>query len=176
MKPTSDEIVARFKTWYEHEMPRLFNYVSYQVRDRETAEELTAVICERALTRLHQYDPDRGALNAWMFSIARNVIRNHHRKRRCNPETLALDAFSDVQARGDSLEAIYEKSEAFRQAVCHLSYLPELEQEIVALRYGAGLSNREVAHIIGLTPNHVGVLLHRALKKLRQAMLIVEEP
>ncbi len=65
--------------------------------------------------------------------------------------------------------------EVFRQAVLSLHHLDEQEQEVIALRYGAELSNQEIAEVMGLSPNHVGVLLHRTLKKLRQAMQIEEE-
>ena len=45
--------------------------------------------------------------------------------------------------------------------------LPDREQEIVALKFGFGLGNNEIAKVMKLKPNHVGVLLHRALYTLR---------
>ncbi len=167
--------LMRLKAWYEREMPRLFNYVSYRVGDETVAEDLTAAICERALTRLHQYNPDRGELGAWMYGIAHNMLRNHYRSIQRNPAPLSLDSLPDVEVEDDSPEAIYETSEAFRQIVVHLHQLPEIEQEVIALRHGAGLSYQEIAQVTGLTINHVGVALHRALEKLRQAVLSNEE-
>lgn len=156
-------------------MPRLFDYVSYRVRDKATAEELTAAICERALIRLHQYDPDRGTFYAWIFGIAHNMIWDYYQQMRRRPTVLALDDLPDVQVESESPEEIYEIREVFRRVMRHLHRLSDAEQEVMALCYGAGLSNVEIARITELTPNHVGVLRHRALKKLRQAVPYGEE-
>ena len=52
--------------------------------------------------------------------------------------------------------------------------LSERDQEIVALKFGFGLGNSEIAKVMHLNPNHVGVLLHRALHLLRQSLEQVE--
>ena len=44
------------------------------------------------------------------------------------------------------------------------------DQEILSLRYGAGLDNGEIAESLGITPNAVAVRLHRALKRLKEAV------
>ncbi len=171
MTSPDEELLARFEAWYKREALRLFNYVSYRVPDKATAEELTAVICERALTRLHQYDPDRGVLDAWMFGIARNEVRNYYRSASQTSELMALDALPEVQAKDHSPEEICEMAETFKQIIHHLQRLPDVEQEVVALRYGAGLTNTEIAQVTGLTTNYVNVAIHRALRKLRQVIL-----
>ncbi len=48
--------------------------------------------------------------------------------------------------------------------------LPERDQEVLALKFGADLANQEIAQMMGLKPTHVGVLLHRAVRKLRLAV------
>ena len=82
---TDGEILDLFELWYEREMPRLFRYVYYRVGDNGLAEELTATVCERALSRLHQYDSERGEFKAWMFGIARNEINYHLRSQMSKP-------------------------------------------------------------------------------------------
>lgn len=165
-----------FETWYEREMPRLFNYVSYLVRDRAIAEDLTAAICERALTRLHHYDPRKGTLDAWMFTIARNTVKNHFRSAQRNPQADYLGMMSEVRSSAPDPEEAAEIEEVFRQIASSLHQLSEQEQEVVALRFGADLSNLAIAEIMQLTPNHVSVLLHRALNKLHQALIMEEVP
>ena len=46
--------------------------------------------------------------------------------------------------------------------------LSERERDLIALKYGAGLNNREVATIMGLSESNVGTVLHRTVKQLRQ--------
>jgi RNA polymerase sigma factor (sigma-70 family) len=162
--------MALFETWYVAEMPRLFRYVMYRVRDQAAAEELTAAVCEEALKHLHRYQPGRGDLNGWMFGIAHNVLKQHFRSQARRGISVPLELFHTLHAPGRSPEQAVELIEVFRQAVRGLRHLPDQEQEVVALRYGAELSNQEIAEVMGLNPNHVGVLLHRALKKLRQTL------
>ncbi len=44
------------------------------------------------------------------------------------------------------------------------------DQEILSLRYGAGLDNSEIASSLDVSPNAVAVRLHRALKRLKEAV------
>jgi RNA polymerase sigma-70 factor (ECF subfamily) len=156
--------------WYSKEMPRLFNYVAYLVKDRALAEDLTAAICEKALERLHQYDARRGTLDAWMFAIARNSVRNYWRDQQRGMLGTSLELLPQVQAQGGSPEEIAEAADLFRQIVTHLDELTEQEQEVIALKYGADVSHADIAKVLGLTANHVGVIAHRALQKLRNRL------
>ncbi|MGH7136234.1 MAG: RNA polymerase sigma factor, partial [Pirellulales bacterium] len=52
-----------------------------------------------------------------------------------------------------------------------VSRLPENQQEVVRLKFQAGLSYREIAAVTGLSVTNVGYLLHVALKKVRGEML-----
>lgn len=162
--------LALFEEWYAADVPRLFNYVAYLVRDRAAAEDLTAAVCERALVRLHQYDAGRGSLDAWMFAIARNAIRNYWRDRQTRPAAASLEMLPEIHGRGGSPEEIAERAESFRAVLAQMSQLSEQEQEVVAMRFGADVSNVDIAKVLGITPTHVGVILHRALKKLREAL------
>lgn len=175
MKTRHRKTLTRFMAWCEHDMPRLFNYVSYQVKDQSAAEELTSQICERALTHLHLYDPGKGTLNTWIFAIARNTIHNYRRSLSRRPTPVSLDALPEIQADGQSVEEAVAIGEAFKAVIGQLDRLPEREQEVIALRYGAGLSNQEIAGLTGLNAAHVGVVLHRALKKLRVALIAETE-
>lgn len=51
-QPASHTVLDLFELWYEQEMPHLFNYVCYRVRDEALAEEITSTVCEQALVHL----------------------------------------------------------------------------------------------------------------------------
>jgi len=59
---------------YEQYLPRIFQYVSYRVGDRTTAEDLTSDIFNKALTNFTKYDSRKAAFSTWVFSIARNTL------------------------------------------------------------------------------------------------------
>jgi RNA polymerase sigma-70 factor, ECF subfamily len=68
-------------TVYRSELPRVYNFMRYMVRDRELAEDLTAATFERAWRKRARY-ADEGKITSWLFSIARNVARDHFRSQR----------------------------------------------------------------------------------------------
>ena len=48
-----------------------------------------------------------------------------------------------------------------------LTHLEARERELVALKYGAGLTNRAIAELTGLSESNVGTILHRVVTRLR---------
>jgi RNA polymerase sigma factor (sigma-70 family) len=54
--------------------------------------------------------------------------------------------------------------------LAHIAYLSEREQEIIGLKFGGGLTNRKISNLLGLTENHVAVVLYRAIRKLRRSL------
>ncbi len=170
----SGDSIREFEAWYEADMPRLFNYLSYRVRDRESAEDLTAAVCEKAMQLLHRYDPRQGDMAGWIFGIARNELLHYLRDHSRRLQEVSLDKLPDMQARGETVEQQVSRLTLTRMAIQRLGELSEDEQELIALRYGAGLNSNEIGRIVGLTPGNVRVKLHRALEQLR-TMLISEE-
>jgi RNA polymerase sigma-70 factor (ECF subfamily) len=172
LSPARAQVIDRsaFAELYATYLPKVYNYVSYRIGDQAEAEDLTAAIFERALTRVHMYREERGAFSTWLFAIARNVISNHFRSRRRQPEMGPLDNLPLIAVRGASPEQTVIEAEQLRQAQVCMSRLPDRDQEVLALKFGADLSNQEVAQMMGLTATHVGVLLYRAVRKLRLAL------
>ncbi len=170
MSKSQDDALILFRAWYEAGIARLYKYVWYRVRDKAIAEELTAAVCERTLTLLDRYDPKKGDFQAWVFGIAHNEIRAFWRAQSRYAQLVSLDALPHYSNGRRPVEQMALDKEEAQAALKALSTLPQREQEIVALRYGAGFGNKEIAALTGLTENHVAVQLHRTLKKLRQKL------
>jgi RNA polymerase sigma-70 factor (ECF subfamily) len=166
-KSWSDKL-SLYEDWYNTEMPGLFGYLFYQTQDRQLAQDITADTCLHALERLEQYDPSRGKLKNWMFGIARNQLRDHMRTQRHRPPHIMLADVGDDLTTDDGLELDYDQQEAFLEVISHLDTLNEREREIMALRYGAGLSNAEIASMLQLSSNHVAVVISRAIGRLKE--------
>lgn len=163
---------AAFEELYSTYLPKVYNYVCYRVGDESTAEDITAEIFERALTHLHTYRSDRGAFSTWLFSVARNLVANHLRARGRRPEVHSLESLPQMQmaAGGVSPEQAAIEADQLRRVQAHMRRLPKRQQEVLALKFGGGLGNQELAKAMKLKPNHVGVLLHRAVRALRLAL------
>lgn len=148
----------------------LYRYLCYQTHDQLTAEEITSSCCEKALRKIDQYDPSRGELRVWLFGIARNELRAYYREKKRHPVQISLDSLPELNFQTSSPEQEYQKKEAFIQILRELSCLSEREQETIALRYGAGLAVQQIAIIMGIEENHVGVLLHRTIDKVKKSL------
>ena len=159
-----------FEELYSVYLPKIHNYVCYRVDDESTAEDITAEVFERALTRLHTYRSDRGAFSTWLFSIARHLVANHLRAKRRRPELYSLESLPQLVVSDVSPEQAVIESDQLRRVRTYMRQLPEQQQDVLALKFGWGLGNQEIAKAIKLKPNHVGVLLHRAVRALRLAL------
>jgi RNA polymerase sigma factor (sigma-70 family) len=153
-----------FETWYRQNMPSLYNYVCFKVKNRSVAEDIISAICEKALRNCQQYDSQNGSLNNWIFGIARNTLRNHFRAQGSSSELTSLKEFLVTTNNDDLPEPSIERDEVFTQLLSNIERLSEREQEVISLRFGAGMKNKEIAVHLDLDPNHINVIVYRILK------------
>ena len=144
----------------EEAVERLYAYAAYRLGPGADAEDVVSETIERALRYRSSYDPSAGSPIAWMIGIARRCIADalSERGRRVDTPVEELvgvqpDFSSEVASRSD-----------LRRAV---EALEDRERELIALRYGADLSAREIGALLDLRTNTVEVAIHRALAKLR---------
>jgi RNA polymerase sigma-70 factor (ECF subfamily) len=148
---------------YNEQLPRIFNFFLYRVGDEALAEDLTAATFEKAWKHRERYRSDLGAFSTWLFSIARNIASDYFRQQR--PE-VALDE-AHTSANGRPVEETIQQEVDFARLSALLTQLEARERELVALKYGAGLTNRAIAEVTGLSESNVGTILHRVVTRLR---------
>lgn len=149
---------------YRQLLPRIYNFFRYRVGNDQVAEDLTATTFEKAWRKRHRYRRDLGAFSTWIYTIARNVATDYYRRER---PMIPLEAVPDLVQEG-SVEQNVERQEDRARLAVLFSQLSEREQELIALKYGAGLTNRAIATLVGLSESNVGTLLHRVVKKLQK--------
>lgn len=150
---------------YTEQLPRVFNFFRYRCVNLSDAEDLTSITFEKAWRGRDRYRRDKGAFSTWLFTIARNAAVDHYRAR---PPAVPLDEAALVAAAGATPEdAVTLRSDAARLAVV-LHTLSDRERDLIALKYGAGMSNRDIASATGLSESNVGTILHRAVQALRE--------
>jgi len=154
-----------FDALYRECRDDLFAYVAGLLRDRSAAEDVTAAAFERAYRKRRSFDPRRGTRRGWLFGIARNAALDELRRRNRIAE-LVTDP-EDLGAPGPEEGAeVALRRAALRQA---MGALDARERELVALKFFAGLSNLEIAQVIGTSESNAGTKLHRTMSKLRRA-------
>ena len=164
-----------FESWFRDYREPVYRYVRFRVATREVAEDITSEVFMKALRSLSQYDRRRSAPQTWLLRIARNAVTDHLRVlRRRGSLHISLDRVPDLVSGAPSQEERLLREEQLRRVFNGLAELREADQEILSLRYGAGLDNEEIAGSLSITPNAVAVRLHRALARLKAR--VVEDP
>jgi len=155
----------RFEALYRSSRNDVYAYVSTLLRDRAAAEDITAVAFERAYRRRRTFDRRRGEERAWLFGIARNAALDELRRRR-RLAVLVTEPQDESSAEVPDAAEVTLRRTAVRQALQSLS---AREREIIALKFHAGLSNSELARVLGVSESNAGTMLHRTMQKLRKA-------
>jgi RNA polymerase sigma-70 factor (ECF subfamily) len=160
-------VVAAEPNWeavYTDQLPRVFNFFRYRLGNDAVAEDLTSRTFEKAWAARSRYRRDLAGFSTWLISIARNVATDHLRAQRPH---LPLDAADEVAAKSTPHDEVANESDLARLSML-LQELPQREQEIVALKYGAEATNRAIAELTGLSESNVGTILHRVVQTLRR--------
>ena len=136
---------------------RVYAYVAYRVGDGPDAEDITSDTFERALKYRKSYDPRKGEPVAWLLGIAKRSIDGSWKGR---------DFPGEI---GDSVDPMDLEDDAVRRLTVSraVETLDERDRELIALRYGADLTARQIAELLGARTNAIEVALHRALGRLR---------
>ncbi len=151
---------------YADHVGRVYNFFRYRVGDTHTAQDLTATVFEKAWRKREQFRGSAEGFTAWLYSIARNVANDHYRK---SPPLVALEAASRLAAP-ESIAKQVEQAGEFSRLVAAINRLPARERSIVTLKYGAELTNRQIARQIHLSESNVGTIMNRTLQKLREEL------
>jgi RNA polymerase sigma-70 factor (ECF subfamily) len=135
---------------------------------KEEAEDVLQSACEKALSRLHQFEPGT-RLDSWMFQIIRTVRIDRARYAVRRPtsvvadiaETAAFDArtHEQIEARMD-LDIIRDE----------IARLPEEQRVVLALVTIDGASYQEAADMLGVPIGTIMSRLARARRKLAEAI------
>lgn len=161
-----------FVMLYDRYFPRVYNYLRARTGDPHLADDLTAQTFENVLRNITAYRPEKAPFSSWLFAIARNALNDHLRSAR-RRQWLSLEALSFQPSDRSNLEDSFIQNES-RQALSEaLGRLDDRERDLVALKFIAGLNNRQIASLSGLSESNVGVIVYRAMHRLRA---LLQEP
>lgn len=146
-------------------LPKIFRFVWYEVRDKQTAEDLTQVTFLRLWKAINSYDADKGSFPSFTFAIARNLIIDWQRKKRA----VSLEAIGEVEQRDEVIDRMIQHDvvDRVRQA---LAMLPAEDRQLVTLRHFEEVPYEEIANIVGKQEGAVRVKLHRILRQLKDIL------
>jgi len=144
------------------EIPRLRRYARVLMRDPATADDLVQDCLERALGRLHLFEPGTN-LRAWLFTIMHNLHVNARVRQGRSPEVAV-----DPQAEAGEVEPAQGSGLLMRDLERALGALPDDQRAVVLLVGLEGLSYRDTAYVLGVPVGTVMSRLARGRERLRR--------
>ena len=169
--------IPAWETLFERHFDRIYRYALARLRSREAAEDVAATTFDRALATIDSYSYRGPPALAWLYGIARNVVKE---TRRSDMRQKAFGVVEDTFHRLDGhrlsaallpLQADGTERLAARIDLDHaMRRLTHAQRDVVLLRYFAGLSATEAGQVIGRPETAVYALQARALAALRRAL------
>lgn len=156
---------AAFAELYVQHRERVFRFLRARCASDDDALELTARTFERALEAMPRYATRGGGVSAWLLRIARNAAVDHERRGR---RLLYVSSPPDGPASDRSPEEAAIGAEERRVLRALISELPPVQRDALALRFGAGMTAREIALVIGKSEETTQKLLARAIGRLKE--------
>lgn len=148
-----EALAERFARLFDEQIWSVYAYFAYLLLPRWHAETLTLRTFESAIHSWDGDEIDRDAAATWLISIARGVL-------------LEDDAFQALTDHGSSAG----QTGLDPEVEYALRYVDDHDRELLALRFGANLSEPEIAGITGMGPGDVRQGLWSSLRALRNVL------
>jgi RNA polymerase sigma-70 factor (ECF subfamily) len=163
---TGDE--KAFSELYLLYFPRVYRYILARTGNSHDAEDLAEEVFMRVLEAIERFQWREAPFSAWLFRIAHNAIISQRRKENARGKSGPLMDGLPVDSAGP--EELIERRLVLNEVMEAAQRLPEAQRQVIALRFGAGLSVAETARAMGKGEGNVKVIQHKAIAKLREMM------
>jgi RNA polymerase sigma-70 factor (ECF subfamily) len=158
---------------YDRYAPKMYAYIYRRVSDAALAEDLTSELFIRVLRAIRNDRTWRDSFVSWLYRIAHNLVVDVYRRR--PPPSVPLEDIVSQSTEDDPVQATLETLDRERlQAAVH--HLTTDQQQVLALRFGEGLTARETARIVRKTTGAVEALQHRALAAIKRILSEQDAP
>lgn len=148
-----------FSALYRRYVTALYRYLYRRLGNVKDAEDLTAQVFADALEGLASYH-ERGRFSSWLFTIAHRRLVDQYRQHRTASFDEMVDGSSDLQTA-------FEHNEMHAHLAQLLGKLDEERQELLRLRFAAGLDFSEIASVLKRSEGAVKMSLYRTLDWLK---------
>lgn len=166
--------VSAISELYHRYASSLFRYLLARISELELAQDLTQEVFIRVIKGITKFEyRDEKSFLGWLYAIAGNVLNSHLRRRRLVATPL------DDQNETSTDDSRNETRRAFERVALQqaMNELTEDQQQVLALRFFADLSNSEVAGILQRSEGAIKAIQYRALQSLQKILSRdVEDP
>jgi len=163
---------SAFRELYRIFFPRIFAYVAYRVGQKQDIEDIVAETFLKATQNITNFTPERtGSFSAWLFQIARNEVNTFFRRNHRNLNQIPIADIPLVTSNEMLPDDELARKELFIKVQNLIGNLSPRRQEIILLKYFAGMKNQEIASVLLLDERTVASHLSRGLQDLYNLLL-----
>jgi RNA polymerase sigma-70 factor (ECF subfamily) len=156
---------AVFGEMYEHNRLSVFRYIYSTIGGQlDDAEDLTAETFIRAWKARHTFEGELNSAIGWLIGIAKRLVIDNYRRKAVR-KTSSLHSNIKTETTTEEEILLIQQKQALLKL---LDDLPADQREILVLRYTLGWKVNQIAAHMGLSENHVSVIIHRTLADLRE--------
>ena len=153
---------------YRKYAPGMLTFVRMHTTSPEDAEDLVVEVFLAAIENAKFAALSEKTKQLWLWRVTRNKVIDAYRRAKIR-QSVNLDHVAESLFEDEVFSPEYAalRQEDYMDLYAHLQSLPALQQEILRLRFGQGLSCGEIANTLGKHENVVRVTLSRSLNLLR---------
>jgi RNA polymerase sigma-70 factor (ECF subfamily) len=147
---------------------RVYRFAAMVARGSPEAEDIAQEALLKAIRKLDAYDPRRGSVDTWLWSIVVSAARDAGR---AAGRRLALwERLARLPQASESVESIVLDRLSDAQLLDAVRKLPSRDRTLIALRFGAGLDHAATGAAVGISAAAATMAVRRALHTLRRRL------
>ena len=160
------ETAYSLELMYHRHHKSVYNYIAFRINNHHDAEELASDVFVKAIQKYDSYNPSK-PMEAWLIAIAKNTVTDYLRKsmRRNFAPVDAIMGMISGEQQPDEVVVMNEKN---HELMVGLSRLKDKERQILSMKFATELKHGEIGEVLGISASQVGVIVHRAMGKLRK--------
>ena len=169
-----------FEKIYRHFFSKIYRYIFLKILDKETAEDLTSEVFIRVYRNLNKVNLNAITIKIWIYKIAKNLLTDHFRSRQNKQNVKSLDEYLGGDKELESIDSmlvdqgeIFSNGNQFKneKLISALNSLPEMQREIIFLRYVEGMDFKSISLILNKSEIALRALKFRALENIKGKLI-----
>jgi len=152
---------------YDRYSLRIYNYVYHRVGNRSLAEDLTSTVFVRMLEAIRTSKGWHSSFSGWLYRIAHNAVVDHFRSGKQDKDVPLEDV---TLSSSEHLAEAAERSITRERVRSAVSQLTEAQGVVISLKFLEGMTNAEVAELMGKNEGAIKSLQFRGLAALRRVI------
>lgn len=161
-----------FSEIYKLYFKKVYRYCRINVYDQALAQDICQESFVKAWKSIKHFEIDKPnwSIQAFLFTIARNLIIDNSRKKK----NTSIENYEHIDSGEDPYEKL-DRITNIKNVQEALSRLEEEERQIIILRYFEELDSKEVSKILGVKDGALRVRQFRIMQKLKRILEVIHE-